>query len=304
MVDRRPLRNSVRGGKADHAKQGPAEWCPIEMKPTPDRPIGLAHFSAISLPPLALVEQAARAGFAAVGLRLVPAFPGAPFYAVPAGSSDSSALRRSLSENGIAVYDIEFATIGPDFVPEALDPVLADAAELGARRLSLCGDDPDLARLADRLSALAERARPYGIGLDLEIMPWRAVGNLEAALNVAQAAATDGLGILIDALHLSRSGGEPADLSGLPRSLLRSLQLCDAVAQRPDTTDMLIAEARGGRLAPGAGVLPLSSLLSAMPEDAAISVEVPIGNQEPSDHIGTLMAATRRVLEGAPAVGG
>lgn len=266
------------------------------MRLTANQPIGLAHFSAIHLPPLDLVEHAARAGFAAVGLRLVPAFPGAPAYEIPAGSSASSILRRSLSDTGISVYDIEFATVGPAFDVSLLDPILEDAAELGARRLSLCGDDPDLERLADHLSALAERARPYGMGLDLEIMPWRVVKNLPTAMGVLQAADAPELGILIDALHLSRSGGDPADLSAVPPSLLQSVQLCDAQPVAPTHIEALIAEARAGRLAPGTGVLPLRTLLAAMPDSCVISVEVPSLDVDPSEHIGSLMSATQAMV--------
>ena len=38
--------------------------------------LGLAHLTALELSPLALVSEAARAGFASVGLRVVPATVG------------------------------------------------------------------------------------------------------------------------------------------------------------------------------------------------------------------------------------
>src|SRR5690349_23610870 len=114
---------------------------PVDLTKTP--PLGLAHFTAIDVPPLELVSLAARAGYASIGLRLYPAFPGAPFYEIPVGSAGSREMRSRLSGEGISVYDIELVTIAADFVPVSLAPMLEAASDLGAQRLSVCGDDPD-----------------------------------------------------------------------------------------------------------------------------------------------------------------
>ena len=53
------------------------------------------------------------------------------------------------------------------------------------------------------------------------------------------------------------------------------VQLCDAVETTPVTDDGLIAEARGGRLNPGDGNLWLDALFDVLPDDIAISIEVP-----------------------------
>ena len=63
-------------------------------------PLGLAHFTAIAVPPLKLVSLAARTGYAAVGLRLYPAFPGAPFSEIPAGSAASHEMQERLRAQG------------------------------------------------------------------------------------------------------------------------------------------------------------------------------------------------------------
>ena len=80
-------------------------------------PLGLAHFTAIAVPPLELVSLAARTGYAAVGLRLYPAFPGAPFYEIPAGSAASHEMQERLRGKGVRVYDIEFVTLSQGFAP-------------------------------------------------------------------------------------------------------------------------------------------------------------------------------------------
>ena len=87
----------------------------------------------------------------------------------------------------------------------------------------------------------------------------------------------------MDALHLSRTGGSPADLRKISPELIRSAQLCDAPASRPTTNEAIIQEARSKRLPPGQGELPLAELLAGLPDDIVLSVEVPMENGEPSE---------------------
>lgn len=261
------------------------------------RPLGIAHFSCIDVPPVDFVRLAGNIGYSAVGLRLHPAFPGALFYTLRSGSPEMRSLKAALQAADVNVYDIEFVVIDPTFSPRTLLPMLESAGELGARRLSVCGDDPDEGRLVENLSDLADIAGDFGIGVDLEIMPWRHIGSLVAAAPAVEATGKSNVGVLIDALHLSRSGGRPAALREIPQALIRSVQLCDAPAWRPKDKDALVAEARGGRLLPGAGSLPLQGLLSATPEHATFSVEVPNRGMPPEIHAKALFDATLALFQ-------
>jgi sugar phosphate isomerase/epimerase len=261
-------------------------------------PLGIAHFTVIEVPPLDLVTLAARTGYAFVGLRLHPAFPGAPTYEIPPGSRDMRETRRRLSEEGVVVRDIEFVTIAADFAPASLAPMLESAAELGAKRLSVCGDDPDRPRLVARFAELCELAAGFGLGVDLECMAWRQVASFPDAVRVVEAAGRPNGGALVDALHLSRTGGAPGDLEGVPTERIRSAQLCDAPARPPSSNDAIIQEARAGRLPPGEGELPLRELLAALPDHAVLSVEVPMdGTMPPEAHARRVFDATRRLFE-------
>ncbi|KMO41742.1 sugar phosphate isomerase [Methylobacterium tarhaniae] len=267
------------------------------MHASHDWPLGLAHFTCIGVPPVDLVRLAGRTGCASVGLRLYPAFPGAPFYALPPGSDAFREMRRALADEGMRVYDIEFVTLGEDFVPASLAGILEAAAGLGARRLSVCGDDPDRPRLVARFAELCDLAAGFGMGVDLECMAWRQVASLPDAVRVVEAAGRPNGGVLVDALHLSRTGGSPDDVRAVPPGLVRHAQLCDAPAQVPGSTAAIIQEARAGRLSPGDGALPLAALVAALPPRAVLSIEVPItGTVSPEAHIQANLAAARRLL--------
>jgi len=256
------------------------------------QPLGIAHFSCIDVPPHEFVRLSGEIGYTAVGLRLHPAFQGAPFYTLRPGSAEMRSVKVALQQAGIGVYDIEFVVIDEAFSASTLLPVLESAGELGARRLSVCGDDPDKGRFNDNLTALAALAGEFGMSVDLEIMPWRRIGTLPAAAAAVEATRRTNIGVLIDALHLSRSGAVPADLRSVSKELVRSVQLCDAVVERPADNAALVAEARGGRLLPGQGALPLQDLLRVIPSDAMLSVEVPNNGFPAEKHAKALFDAT------------
>jgi len=110
-------------------------------------------------------------------------------------------------------------------------------------------------------------------------MRWRAVGNLAQARQIVEGAGQANGGILVDALHLFRSGGDVAMLADIDPRWLRAVQLCDAPLLAPPEA-LIITEAREGRLPPGQGQLPLAGLLAALPKDVQVSVEMPYGALE------------------------
>lgn len=81
--------------------------------------------------------------------------------------------------------------------------------------------------------------------------------------------------LLIDVLHLFRSGGRAQMLADVPARWIGSVQLCDA--PRQDTGDAhIVEEAREGGV-PGGGGGPLREVLAALPADVTMSVEAPTG---------------------------
>jgi hypothetical protein len=57
-------------------------------------------------------------------------------------------------------------------------------------------------------------------------MAWRQTNSLAAAISVAKAAGRDNGGALVDALHLSRTGGTLKDVAAADPCLVRREKLC------------------------------------------------------------------------------
>jgi sugar phosphate isomerase/epimerase len=104
----------------------------------------------------------------------------------------------------------------------------------------------------------------------LEFLPIFSVGTLAEAAGIVRTIGAANLGVLIDTLHLDRSGSRLEDAGGVA---LPYLQLADAGPVRPADDTGLRVEALEGRLLPGDGVLPLIDVLRAVPE-VPVSVEL------------------------------
>jgi len=242
--------------------------------PTPP-PITLAHLTALELTPPEMISVAAAAGYARVGLRLLPVAPGAAAYKL---QDDPAMLRETLARiaaTGVTVGDLEIVMLRPDTHVASLLPFLETGTRLGARHVLVAGYDREESRLVESFAALCDAAAPFGLTADLEFMPWTAVPDLAAAARVVGAASRPNAGILIDALHFDRSGSRLSDVRTLPREWLHYWQLCDAPAERPATVDGLLHQARAERLFPGEGGIDLVSLIQAVPPDLPVSLEIP-----------------------------
>jgi sugar phosphate isomerase/epimerase len=163
----------------------------------------------------------------------------------------------------------------------------------------VAGNDPDLARAADNFAALCELADRFGIRPHLEFMPWTDVPNIMTALQIV--GETHNGGLLLDAFHLNRSGGEITDI---PANDARFgyLQLCDIAGPIPVNMDDILSEARAARLFPGDGDCPLPALIDRVPAGVPISLEIPCDGLRKlglssEDVARRAMLATRRILD-------
>jgi sugar phosphate isomerase/epimerase len=130
----------------------------------------------------------------------------------------------------VQVLDAEIIRIDPQTVVASYKPLFETAAALNASFINVMGDDPDLHRAQDTFAALAAATRPFGLRPTIEAIPYMQTKTLSDAAAVVGGS---GGGIIIDPLHLQRSGGTPGDVRSLDPKLIAYCQLCDAPLAAP-----------------------------------------------------------------------
>jgi sugar phosphate isomerase/epimerase len=176
--------------------------------------------------------------------------------------------------------------------------------ELGARRINVASIDRDLGRTLDQFAKLAEMADVFGIETTIEVGPGP-VPNLATALNAVRHVGKPNFRLLIDTMHLIRSGSGAADIAALDPNVIGYVQLCDVPLVSKHATYM--DEALHERMVPGTGELPLVEILAALPKHLVIGLEVPqrslaeagIG---PRERVSRCIDATRQLLQQAALV--
>ncbi len=217
----------------------------------------------------ATVRAAEAAGFSHVGLWVDPT----EWDAVM--ERDAKA---ALDATGIEVCDVEVIRIAPGPLDTDLLKILDAGAAVGAKHALAISADPDPGATAAKLAQLNEHAAPAGIRVVIEFMVFTAVRTIGDALDVVQRCGHPGAGILVDTLHLFRSGGTIAQLAAVDPALRPYAQLCDAPAEPPttDPSDLraFIVDALDARSCAGDGGLDVNGFVDAYPADTVHSLEI------------------------------
>ena len=203
-----------------------------------------------------------------------------------------------LADTGLRILDVNVIHVDANTNAGDALPIFELAQRLDAHDLLVMGWDEDEARLTSTVSALCEAALPYEVSISLEFARYTAVKSIAAAERLIHATGQPNAAVMVDALHLHRSGGTPEDVAALDPALMRYAQVCDA-RREPPPDEKLRWEAQNDRLLPGEGALPLIDLVRALPPDLPISVEVPcLGLKDlPAEEIARrCLGATKSVL--------
>lgn len=234
---------------------------------TPSLTLPLASLAAgvvLDVEPLAAVDVAADAGWDAVGLWFTPERWVGDY---------AERVAARLAERQIVALDIEPVIMGrgDDHGHRLIDA----GAIVGARFVLVASGPASVDDVTARLAELAEYASAAApqVTLCLEFLPIFSVGSFGAAIDVVRRVDCPNVGVLVDSLHLARSGQSPADLVA-EIDLVPYVQLADAPASAAETGAVgLREEALHGRLLPGHGNLPLDDFLT-VTAGRPISVEL------------------------------
>lgn len=269
----------------------------------PDR-LALGMLSVFGLPPIEFVELAAELGCPRIsaaiqGMPLVPL--GYPAFSL----KDDAALRKDLlaamDDRGVTISLGDGFLVRPGADVDALRPDLDVMAELGVPRINVVSLDPDLPRTLDQFAALTELAAQRGIGTVVEPVPGLTIGDLPAGLAAAEYVGRSEFRLLVDTMHLMRSGSGASELAAVDPGRIGYAQLNDTTL-RP-RMDNYLEEAMFERLVPGEGDLPLRDILAALPADIVIEIEVPqrslaLTGVSPIERLRPCVEAARRLLAG------
>ena len=263
--------------------------------------LSLAALTILDAGPDGQIEAAAAGGIRSVGLRLNPLL--ATDRPVVGDAQMEARVRQLMRAHDMALLEIGVFPILPEMKPEALEPLLAFSAELGGRFIVCPVEDPEAARRQETFGRLSDLCDRHGLSALVEFNPYSACRNLAEAVAVLDAVGRGSAGLVIDALHLSRSGGHPRDLAGVAPARLKLVHFCDAPAFVPGnrSADELRRESRTARLLPGEGELWLGELLAALPPDTPISIEAPsarMAGLPAAERARLARVATERFLRG------
>ena len=239
------------------------------------RIVSLDHLTLFELAPPELVQAASLAGFTHVGLRLNPAAPGEQQHPMIGDTPMRRETLTRMRDTGTQVFDIGVLRLRRGTNVANFEPVLESAAQLGATHAVVNGDEPDRVLVADLLVRLCQLGRAYGLTMNLEFTPWTGVRTLADAIGVVEAAGRPEARVLIDTIHLDRSGGSADDVAATPSTLIAYAQVCDAHGARPHDFETMIFQARNERAFPGEGNLDLHAMIRALPPDIPLSLEAP-----------------------------
>ena len=238
-------------------------------------PISLAALTILDAGPAGQIRAAADAGWRSVGLRLMPLL--ASDAQVVGDRRAESEIESLLAATAMSVLEVGVLPIKAEMDWPTISAVVEFSARIGACFLVCPIEDFDVSRRLATFSRLCDLALPLGLRVLVEFNPYSGCKTMAEAVEIVRRSHRANAGLVIDALHLSRSGGHPGDVANVDPSLLDLVHLCDAPLPPSGsrTFDELRSESRTARLLPGEGALWLDDLLQAIAPQTRLSVEAP-----------------------------
>ncbi|WP_213016694.1 sugar phosphate isomerase/epimerase family protein [Mycobacterium vicinigordonae] len=264
--------------------------------------LAVGFLSVFGLPPVEFVDLAADLGCRHISLFLrgLPlASLGYPRFSLAHDAALRRNLRAALQHRGVTITLGDGFLVLPDSDVASLAIDLDVLAELGAPCINVVSLDPDRARTFDQFAELAGFAAQRSLRTLVEPVPSLTIGDLPTAVAAVRHVGRSDFQLLIDAMHLIRSGSTPGDLAAVDPDYVGYAQINDTTLQ-PRLPNYM-EEAMFERMVPGDGELPLPQILAALPPGLVVEVEVPqrslaLAGISPFDRLAPCIEATRRLL--------
>jgi sugar phosphate isomerase/epimerase len=232
-----------------------------------NRKIGLASGVLREFGPVETIHAAAAGGWDMVGIWVDP------HSWTDATTAD---VCTALLVTGLSVIDVEVIWIQPGPLDPAHLRILDVGLAVGAANALVVSSDSDASATAEKFAALCAHVAGTSLHVSLEFGLFSEVKTIHAANAILDAVDHPSAALLVDTLHLFRSGSTAADVAAIPRHRLTYAQICDAPALGPDTLDgnAILEEARWDRLQVGEGELDVAGMIAALPPGIPLSVEM------------------------------
>jgi sugar phosphate isomerase/epimerase len=267
--------------------------------------LGIEALSVFGLPPVEFVDLAADLGCQYITIFLRP-LASVPLGYPPFSLKDDPALRRdllaALDHRGVTISLGDGFLVLPGADMRSFCDDLDILAEFGVPRLNVVSLDSDPNHTFDQLATLAELAAQRHIETMIEPVRGLTIGDLPTALTALEHIARPDVRLLIDTMHLVRSGSGADDLRNVEPRLIGYAQLSDTTLN--PRSDHYAEEAMFERMVPGQGELPLHEILTALPRDSMIGLEVPqrslaLSGVHPADRLRPCVEAARALVTAA-----
>jgi sugar phosphate isomerase/epimerase len=267
---------------------------PMQTRTMQNRRISLASGVLPEHDALTVAQAAVAAGYSDAGLMIRPD---------DWDLEQEDALLALKEQHGLGFLDVEVLWIpAGGELNDGHRLIVEVGTRLGADHVLVVSDEADPDVLAPALIEISAWCAGHKIRPMLEFLRITSIESLAQATELLAASNEHHFGILLDSLHLARSG-ELFALPSLDAALHPYIQLCDGLLNCAEDQPSLLTDALDLRSAPGEGELPLKPLLRALPADVALSLEVRSRHyretyRDPVERAAKLLEQTNKFLDG------
>lgn len=238
------------------------------------RAIGLDCLTLPDLGPVELIGVAAEAGYDFVSLWVQEPAMYPPMLCAAGMRADIAAVS---ADRGVAIGNLEVFNLNSLHPVEEYEAALALGASLGAKTATAIDFGEPRPDIAERLAAFDAIVRRLGMETLVEPISMGATRTLREGADLIAQAGIDGR-LVVDLVHVMRTGGTPNSMAEMAPKLIGHVQFCDG----PLSIDAegIGIEAVAERLYPGEGAFRLSDFARHIPAHATIGLEVPSARRQ------------------------